>query len=412
MKIINNLLFGICVLFLSTSAAFAGWASGGGEVVKDGGNPWFIQNTKRINECILVDPEHFHVPGGDLASLWQRVDEAVAYWQQEFKHAWSVGNVVQEATQTFVHAGFVVKGGRLVPGAAQNCPADTDITFQFGYLDAQQLAYFNASAGGVGKYIAAAVRTSYDPVHLRGRGFIYVAADSGPLQLKGSGLTASPWKLGNGYLVTAALQHELGHVFGVPHKGTETIMAADFLERALSRDAAPYFAQHLDQTPFFKISGSYMIRDLCADGKDGHESGIRAGWRQFLQIPPDHVCYRIFLDGDHIDFSSSAAGGEYELRGTLKFAGQETFMWEEAVRLYLPDEQTVLKKIPSGAGSKPWILGPMIVNVEHHGTYTSVDGKTKRTVFLTLSPTGIGFAMARFSVEIDGQWHWNLDFEY
>ena len=87
-------------------------------------------------------------------------------------------------------------------------------------------------------------------------------------------------------------------------------------------------------------------------------------------------------------------------------------MWDEAVRIYLTPAQTVITRFPSGAGLAPWFMGPMIKNTEMSGTFVSADGKATRKVFMTLTPSGMGFAASRFSVEMDGRWYWNLDFEY
>src|SRR4051812_27862966 len=43
-------------------SAFGGWVSGGGELVRDTQNPWFIQNTASVSYCIEVDPNHFKAP--------------------------------------------------------------------------------------------------------------------------------------------------------------------------------------------------------------------------------------------------------------------------------------------------------------------------------------------------------------
>ncbi len=49
--------------FLLTLLAFptlwAGWTSGGGELLRTAINPWFIQNTKVVHYCVLADEKNF-----------------------------------------------------------------------------------------------------------------------------------------------------------------------------------------------------------------------------------------------------------------------------------------------------------------------------------------------------------------
>jgi hypothetical protein len=101
-------------------------------------------------------------------------------------------------------------------------------------------------------------------------------------------------------------------------------------------------------------------------------------------------------------------------RGRLVFEGVERFTWQDAVRMYLPEGQKAVTCPDAGigAGACPWLVGPMIKITDRSGTFMSADGRLKRRVALTLSPLGLGFAQSKFSAEIDGVWHWNLDWEY
>ena len=81
-KLIISLLSLFFSLFFMNSYAFAyggGWTTGGGEIIEDSQNPWFIQNTKEIKYCVQIQRDKFFVPE-------QRIDELILasfeYWKK------------------------------------------------------------------------------------------------------------------------------------------------------------------------------------------------------------------------------------------------------------------------------------------------------------------------------------------
>ena len=42
-----------------TTVVEGGMSSGGGMIVGDAGNPWFLENTKKVSYCIQLDDSHF-----------------------------------------------------------------------------------------------------------------------------------------------------------------------------------------------------------------------------------------------------------------------------------------------------------------------------------------------------------------
>ena len=399
----RSALLGIGMILASTSAQ-ADWASGGGQVIKDSQNPWFIQNTTSVDVCIIWDQDHFHPVDQNVSGLVSRFQHAVNYWKTEFKKSFVVSNYMQVATQEFNVKEIALLRGNSVPSAS--C-LDADLRVQFGWLSPEQIVFINTQMGGVQNYFGAAIRTNYDQELLRGKGFIYLKPDTGPLSSQSPGTTPNPWNLGRGYLIDKALQHELGHVFGLPHKDIETIMAVDYLERIFHQADAEENANYPYERGYFSwnMSDGSIIREFCS---------IRAGWRNFLSIPPDHNCYQVKFEGGRVVFRSGEkpdGAGVWSDRGSMEIDPKITFMWEEAVRLYLTPAQTVITRFPSGSGYAPWYMGPMIKNTELSGTFVSQDRRMTRKVFITLSPAGLGFAASRFSVEMNGQWYWNLDWE-
>lgn len=398
----------LATAILVASAAHGGvWTSGGSELIKDSANPWFVQNTPAIRVCIVADPATFHVTGALAPRLKDATLGAFSYWRAEFAKSWSVANIVKVATQSVEIDDIIVAGaGGDLP---RRCPDTTSLTMQFGWLTSDQEAYLKAHHRP-GDLVAITVRTDYDTRALAAKGFVFVAGDEGAWAVRGPQIVQHPWRLGKGHLLTEVLKHELGHVFGLPHLGIEGPMAVDYAERSLQRGVAESLAESGSTAAFFKIDGDAELRRICYPA----DKGMRAGWRAFLGAPRDHLCMGMDLHDGRVSFATGPSLEKLAPRGTLVFEGDERFTWQDAVRIYLPPEQTAVPCPDAGvgAGACPWLVGPMIKITDRSGLFTSADGKLKRRTALTLSPLGLGFAQAKLSAEIDGAWHWNLDWEY
>lgn len=405
---------GLAVLALlsvvSGPTARADWASGGGALVQDARNPWFLQNTPVIDVCLIWDKRNFNPVDTSAQDIVRRIEGAFAYWRREFARAYTVGNVVQVAQQQ-VRVRQIVEIDVDQPLPGQTCWQPVDLQIQLGWLSAEQQTFFNERMGGVQRYIAALVRTDYDQVRMRGKGFLYLSADSGPLAPDDPDVVRNPWSLGSGALIDNALIHELGHLFGVPHKGTTSIMAEDYLERIFNPKYAWLNARYVWSAGFFAwdTGRGQPIRSLCWN------EPLRRGWREFLQADADDRCIDIvFGDSRKVLFYTGkrASGADMVLRGVMTTDARDTWMWDEVGTIFLPKDQTVITHIPDGAGNRNLIMGPMIKISDLPGTYVSTDGSRTARALFTLSPNGVGFAASRFSVELDGRWIWNMDWEY
>lgn len=162
-----------------SSSSYAGWNSGGGELIRDQSNPWFLENTEEVHYCVQLDEEHFHQR---REVVEEKIQRAFEYWRSEFSRAlYEVKGDIETkiAKQCFV----------LSP-----CTADVAITFQMGFLTAQQLAKIPNPR----QFVSMAVRESYDTKNLVGKGFVYLAADSGPLRPDAPDMAPLPWQSWNG----------------------------------------------------------------------------------------------------------------------------------------------------------------------------------------------------------------------
>jgi hypothetical protein len=137
------ILVSLGVLGAQNTLAFAGWNSGGGELFSDEKNPWFLENTKRIDYCIEADGQHF---GQSIDVARSKIKVAFNYWKSEFAKVGKVesdGQILRLATQQAVET---------------DCYEGIDLKFQLGTLTQEQAQYLKFP----GKVIGRAVRTSYD----------------------------------------------------------------------------------------------------------------------------------------------------------------------------------------------------------------------------------------------------------
>ncbi len=202
---LKNLIF----LFISSLASADGtFSSGGGFLLKDSHNPWFLRNVTEVKYCVQIDRVNF---GLDENSARIQIRKALDFWATDFQYALS-NNKLKIASQHFTE----------VP-----CSPEVDLTFQFGVLSDAQKRQVESP-----KDIAAiTIRDSYSAINLTGKGYIYVAPSNGPLAYDSEGLEPNVWKKESGLLLYFALIHELGHVFGLPHMGPfGSIMSEGFVE--------------------------------------------------------------------------------------------------------------------------------------------------------------------------------------
>jgi hypothetical protein len=356
------------------------WASGGGELIQDGGNPWFIQNTKVVKYCTVFDDSNYHQSRLKSDLLVRR---ALDFWRREFATGQNIFNPrVEVATQVFL------------PMPCPSRLADVDMVFQFGFLDAEQLEYVKDPT----RYAALTVRTDYNQQTLKGKGFIYVGADSGPQTFVGPGVVASPWTVTDGGVLYWTLVHELGHVFGLQHTTQRpeklNVMAAGFVETIMKPGSAPWYRTDLVVNQTFDVlptHGSVSGGDTCASP----EMEYRLPMRRFLGIDPAWRCLEFRFLPNGIDVWAGPGGNsELTLVGTATIEDRRTrrgdnafVLLRDAMRFYLPKEQTVFSDDQLSFPRKDYVAPPAFRIMDAVATYRSRDGQTVRQMTMSLDPT-------------------------
>lgn len=260
------------LIISSVTFASGGWISGGGELLKNSHNPWFLNNTKDVYYCVKVNESDFGVSRKTIES---KLVSAIKFWKAEFNYAITPEfkriSKLRIANQNFMQV---------------SCnDLRVDIKFQFGFLEKAQKEYLKDSK----KFAAVTVRTSYDEVNLKGKGFVYVSPSHGPLAYNQEGVVEEAWKSNDGDLLYLTLVHELGHIFGLPHIGTMgALMSEGFVEMILIQNNNLNFKN--DKFNFFTlVSKSHVI---CP------QQSLLEVWTAFFDLSPNEKCLQFNFKHD------------------------------------------------------------------------------------------------------------------
>jgi hypothetical protein len=380
MRFLMQVLWTLCLSW--SPAVFAGgMTGGGGELLQDAVNPWFVQAAstagpgaheathKVVRYCVEADEDAFGLPMEDLETQVQR---AFDYWWDEFSSAELPSNG-PGATKVLV---AMEKFGE------QACDGTEQLRFQFGTLSEPQLASFAAVGQDPTKFVAVAIRTDYDEINLQGKGFIYVSPPKGKLAMAGRDIASDAWQRQNQAPLAGVLAHELGHMFGLQHSGAyNELMGAGFPEYLVNKNTN-YFGS---------TSGIFKI----PQGVDLNTQAITPFAAEFFGAPAAAKLISIRILPGRLQVATTS---DEILRPTI--IGEATLTdslvdrLQPLVRLWLPDGQTLFPNIPSQFGKI--LTGPTARQTEATGIYVNAATGEKRNVHVHMSPD---------KVQVGGIWN-------
>jgi hypothetical protein len=350
------------LIFLHAAPSFAGWgSSGGGEIYDDLTNPWFLKNVSEVRYCISVGSS-FSVPK-DQAK--QTVKASIDYWKAEFArsnqpmNSGSSTNTLGLGTQNFLEV---------------ECLAgNIDLEFDLGYeaLSTQQKTFLVDAR----KYIGIAIRTDYDTLQMRGKGFIYISSDFGVNMYQnptGALIKQNAWQQKN--LLQYALLHEIGHTFGLPHAGGG-LMAQTFLEQILNQKIAGIFSSQEIE--------SYLSPNSSLESCDNLDLAAK----QFFGVASNTRCIRLEIapNGGY-SIKSTVDQKSYSVVGSLKAVMPNVYdlRSKPVVVLNLTEDQKVFTQ--AQAGYRNFINGPATVDLGANTSFIPVSGAPK-SLYARISPT-------------------------
>ena len=356
------------VFLFSEMAQAGGWVGTGGDLYKDQHNPWFVRNTNLIRYCLRVEEPAISASSEKINSL---IEQAFRYWKAEF--AWLNGQTpVKVATQDF----------EKVP-----CDGTEDIRFLFGRetLDEQQLNFFKASQTPIQQVIATSVRTSYDRVQLKGKGFIFFNSDRGPNSYESGTLyVRAAWKYDA--LLYRAIAHEIGHVFGLPHVG-HGLMATRFVEEMLDR------VTYVDWVDLKLNLGSFFT-SMMSKSTDCDRTSEQRGWfglraqQKCIHLEPHEKT------GELRVYSSDSADSAKTLIGRItedphqdpeKKQKDVDMEFSSGVELWLPPEQKVFTE--KETKNARFLAGPGFMSHSQPILFHPVGAKAPKPAFLRQAPS-------------------------
>lgn len=230
-----NLLYKVLIVtVLGLNLANAGgWVVGGGELIGDNNNPWFLHNTTEVKYCLKLDEQNFGLTRQESERI---IAEGFKFWMRQFQRQPTSMPAFPLGRQFFKQV---------------TCDQNPDIQFQFGILDLEQLNNLK----DIERKIAFTVRTDYDRVNMKGKGFVYISPESGPLKVQNPRVVERPWSRSKSALAQFVLIHELGHVFGIQHDRNIELMKEDFVEQVVSM-------QSDISSPSFQVFAEQQLKNL------------------------------------------------------------------------------------------------------------------------------------------------------
>lgn len=350
------------------ASASGGTSSGGGNGYSNRGNPWFLENTRRVDYCIDMDEQAMGISLDRAADI---VRGSLEYWKNSFALSaykeYEPGEIVP-----FGQVRIATQDFRQVP-----CSSELLLRFQLGRLATPEQARL---IGPDHDLIGIAMRTAYDNVNMAGSGFIFITPQTGPLKTRAAGFSSEAWSACDGCGLELALRHELGHVFGVDHVGDDemdwNIMANHFLAEFTSEEwvrelKKPKLREYIRARfglPFFSFDLTRLVVNEPNRGDAARLFGEldENVWLQVRQMPRQDrepfAEYRIesFVPGSGAEPVLLARSCDSANRSQVGYGRSASIL------IYLPKQQRVFTRLPTEPGRK---LPQQLLEPSHRSDY-------------------------------------------
>ncbi|MEK2688424.1 hypothetical protein [Bdellovibrio sp. GT3] len=360
---------------LISVAAFGGpWISSGGDLVGDTRNPWFVINSPVVKYCIKIDATTF---SASSASVKAALEKSLGFWRNEFQENENY------AKGSLNHLPLSIPQFLETPCDAQ---VDLKLVLGEGALSPQEALYVRSRGTEV---VALTVRTDYNLVTLKGRGFLYIAGD-----LNKPEWLEQVWK--NESRLTTVIAHEVGHILGIPHLGGDFATMTGIPE---SPAALNLMAESLPQAAVLKNKIGYGfvqgIAPILSNLKRHESCEISASTRHWLKISETVHCLRVELSPLNTEQDIVASLYAVEADGSTHLLGHFTvdmlsrtllnYKFDVITQLVLNKEQKVFAFAPSN--SVDFLAGGVQLFASMNLKLTSIDpAAPARSVILTVSP--------------------------
>jgi len=344
----------------------------------------------------------------DISTVSSLIQMAFQFWKKEFNSV-KLLSMIRVASENFIQS---------------DCKqSNFDIRFELGKLSPDQVKLIP----NINKTIGRAIRTDYDTINLRGKGFIYLAPDMGENKLNLMNLIKHHWWYDT--ILLLALIHELGHVFGLHDIGHSfmhaftTFMNENFLESIVTTtdgdieepDLSSEYKEKsitlineslnfIMKSSFFRFNIEnpiYWSSNALADCYGAADRERLIDYFKFLGIPDDYGCVKYYYHQNKItimvknEFDKTS---DWEEMGVINYQIKKLTIFDMAavdfkggVTVIIDNtKQQVFDKDEEGSlPAKDGYLGPQIIYDEATGTYVNHKTGETKPVVIHFQPMGI-----------------------
>lgn len=363
------------------------WNSGGGEILEHALNPWFLkmrENEEPIRYCVLRGSDF----ALDLNELEKIVERGINWWTDQLSNANNPDNFIIKKDGSYGTMKVILN---TVWVFQRNCDDQTDLKFQFGYISSEQESVFENFKVDLKKYVALTIRTEYND-HLRGKGFIYFSPDRGEDAFRGHNLIENAWtndldSFNRNFRLFNVLIHELGHVMGLSHGGTDLdLMNAKLAENMVTIDRGIKYPG--SKNIFFpKLFFDLTIVSYREDKND--EKNIDSEEvDKFFEIPKNISRIKYIHDPNQmiIKYSLKPNSEVFQELGRLRYYSRKK-RYNQLITVWLPPDQKLLP-----IESPQVLLGPRSTEVLQTGEFKFKSTGIVKPMFLQASPSRLQFS--------------------